>query len=220
MTFINSGGFSFDFGRARKSPASLAIIVLLSSAILSIASTAPAADQPKLPDQPKQTTTAENAPLIPRDVLFGNPDKAMARMSHDGKRLAYLAPVKTENGDVLNVFVGPLDNPSAAKPVTHEKDRPIEEYFWAYDNKHILYMMDDKGDENFHVYAVNLDTGKTADITPLDPKNATDEKGNKKKVRRNRRRQLALARGNYRRPQRPRPALSRSVPREYQHRRA
>ena len=27
------------------------------------------------------------APLIPRRVLFGNPEKAMARMSHDGKRL-------------------------------------------------------------------------------------------------------------------------------------
>src|SRR5690242_7995884 len=54
------------------------------------------------------------APLIPRRVLFGNPDKAMARMSHDGKQLAYLAPVD----DVLNVWVGPIDNPDAAKPVT------------------------------------------------------------------------------------------------------
>ena len=57
---------------------------------------------------------------------------------------------------------------SAAKPVTHEKDRPIGGYFWAYTNKHILYSQDDKGDENFHVYAVNLDTGETKDITPLD----------------------------------------------------
>jgi dipeptidyl aminopeptidase/acylaminoacyl peptidase len=113
------------------------------------------------------------APLIPRDVLFGNPDKAMARMSHDAKRLAYLAPVD----DVLNIFVGPLSDPSAAKPVTNEKDRPIEGYFWAYTNKHILYSKDDKGDENFHVYAVNLDTGETNDITPLseDEKKAGKE---------------------------------------------
>ena len=69
------------------------------------------------------------APLIPRDVLFGNPDKAMALMSHDGKRLAYLAPLKFEDGaDVLNVWVGPIDDPSAAKAVTHEKARPIEAY--------------------------------------------------------------------------------------------
>ncbi|HZZ27850.1 MAG TPA: S9 family peptidase [Pirellulales bacterium] len=124
------------------------------------------------------------APLIPRDVLFGNPDKAMARISHDGKRLAYLAPVKNDDGEgVLNVFVGTLENPDAAKAVTHEKDRPVEGYFWAYTNKHLLYAMDDKGDENFHVFAVNLDTGKVKDITPLDPANAVDEKGQKKKVR-------------------------------------
>ncbi len=33
-------------------------------------------------------------PLIPREVLFGNPDKAGARISPDGKRLSYLAPVE------------------------------------------------------------------------------------------------------------------------------
>ncbi len=115
------------------------------------------------------------APLIPRHVLFGNPEKAMARMSHDGKWLAYLAPVD----GVLNIWVGPIDDPSAAKPVTHEKHRPIEGYFWAYTNKHILYSQDDNGDENFHVYAVNLDTGETKDITPLEG----DAKGEKKKVR-------------------------------------
>ena len=95
----------------------------------------------------------------------------MARMSHDGKRLAYLAPVKNDAGEgVLNVFVGPIDNPAAAKPVTHEKDRPVAGYFWAYTNQHILYSQDNKGDENFHVYAVNVDTGETKDITPLDQK--------------------------------------------------
>src|SRR5262249_49713371 len=124
------------------------------------------------------------APLIPRDVLFGNPDKAMARMSHDGKRLAYLAPVKFEDGEeVLNVWVGTIDDPSAAKAVTHEKARPIEAYFWAYTNNHILYVQDDKGDENFHVYAVDLESGDTKDITPLDPDKATDKNGQKKKVR-------------------------------------
>ncbi len=41
-------------------------------------------------------------PLIPRDVLFGNPEKATPLISPDGKRMAYLAPVN----DVLNVWVG------------------------------------------------------------------------------------------------------------------
>ena len=30
-------------------------------------------------------------PLIPREVLFGNPGKAMPKVSHDGKQLAFLA---------------------------------------------------------------------------------------------------------------------------------
>jgi dipeptidyl aminopeptidase/acylaminoacyl peptidase len=144
------------------------------------AETNPPTDLPNA--QPVGTSTAAGvphpldqvAPLIPRRVLFGNPDKAMARMSHDGKRLAYLAPLKNDDGEgVLNVFVGPIDDPNAAKPVTHEKDRPVGGYFWAYTNQHILYSQDNKGDENFHVYAVNVDTGETKDITPLDQKSAT-----------------------------------------------
>ncbi|MCC7083967.1 MAG: S9 family peptidase [Pirellulales bacterium] len=111
------------------------------------------------------------APLIPRQVLFGNPDKQFARISHDGKQLAYMAPVD----GVMNVWVGPIDNPDAAKPVTQEKVRPIPGYFWAYTNTHILYAQDTGGDENFHVFAVNLATGKTTDITPLkDPSRKID----------------------------------------------
>ena len=37
--------------------------------------------------------------LIPREALFGNPEKAQPRLSPDGARLAYLAPVD----GVLNV---------------------------------------------------------------------------------------------------------------------
>jgi hypothetical protein len=111
------------------------------------------------------------APLIPRKVLFGNPEKAGARMSPDGKQLAYVAPVD----GVLNVWVGPIDNPDAAKPVTQEKSRPVHGFNWAYTNKHILYSQDSGGDENFHVFAVNLDTGVTTDITPLkDPSRKID----------------------------------------------
>ncbi len=100
--------------------------------------------------------------LIPREVLFGNPDKAAARISPDGKQLAFLAPVD----GVLNVWVGPLSDPSAAKPVTHDKKRGIRSYSWAYTNKHILYRQDADGDENWHVYKVDLEDGKTTDLTP------------------------------------------------------
>jgi dipeptidyl aminopeptidase/acylaminoacyl peptidase len=103
-------------------------------------------------------------PLIPRDVLFGNPDKASARISPNAKRLAYLAPVE----GVLNVWVGPASDPNAAKPVTQDKKRGIQSYFWAYTNDHIIYLQDTEGDENWRVYSVNLTTGKTKDLTPLE----------------------------------------------------
>lgn len=102
--------------------------------------------------------------LIPRTILFGNPDKAAARISPDGTRIAYLAPVD----GVLNVWVGPIDDPSAAKPVTEDKKRGIRSYFWAFTNDHIIYLQDVGGDEDWHVYSTNLKTNKTIDLTPLE----------------------------------------------------
>jgi dipeptidyl aminopeptidase/acylaminoacyl peptidase len=110
------------------------------------------------------TTLDVDAPLIPRAVLFGNPDKAAAQLSPDGKHLAYLAPV---NG-VLNVFVGPSDDITQAKPVTQDTKRGIRNYFWAYDNVHILYTQDLGGDENWKVYATEVATATTKDLTPFD----------------------------------------------------
>ena len=103
-------------------------------------------------------------PLIPRRVLFGNPDRTSPQISPDGARLAFLAPVD----GVLNVWVGPADDPSAASPVTEDRERGIRNYFWAYTSRHILYLQDKAGDEDWHVYAVDLDAGKTSDLTPLD----------------------------------------------------
>jgi dipeptidyl aminopeptidase/acylaminoacyl peptidase len=106
----------------------------------------------------------DNIPLIPRDVLFGNPRRAQARLSHDGKWISFQAPV---NG-VLNIWVAPAGDLSKAKAVTEEKIRPIPSHSWAYDNKHILYIQDKNGDENFHLYATDVVSGKTKDLTPIE----------------------------------------------------
>src|SRR5215467_5499845 len=82
-----------------------------------------------------ESNAMENTPLIPRDTLFGNPQRAQARLSPDGKWLSFVAPVE----GVLNVWVAPVDDPSKAEAVTHEKDRPITSHSWAFDSKHILY---------------------------------------------------------------------------------
>ena len=109
-------------------------------------------------------TAGKETKLIPREVLFGNPTKARARISPDGRHLAYLAPVN----NVLNVFVGPADDPDAAKAITDDKNRGIRNFFWAYTSEHILYTQDKDGDENNHVYSVNVKTAETKNLTPLD----------------------------------------------------
>jgi len=102
-------------------------------------------------------------PLIPREALFGNPVKAGGKLSPDGKWLSWLAPV---NG-VMNIWVAPLGNPAAAKPITADKTRPIRQYFWAPDSKNVLYIQDKGGDENFLLYAVDPVTGAERNLTPF-----------------------------------------------------
>ena len=102
--------------------------------------------------------------LIPREVLFGNPDRTSIQLSPDGATIAYLAPVD----GVLNVWVGPADDPAGVKPVTKDTGRGIRFYGWAYSNDRILYIQDKDGDENWHLYGVDLSTTETRDLTPVE----------------------------------------------------
>ena len=114
-------------------------------------------------DAPAQGAAWMKTPVIDRKLLFSNPDKAAARVSPDGKHLAFLAPVD----GVLNIWVGPADNLDEAKPVTKDKYRGIHAYSWAYNNTYLLYTQDVGGDEDFHVYAVDVAQGSIQDLTPL-----------------------------------------------------
>jgi dipeptidyl aminopeptidase/acylaminoacyl peptidase len=102
-------------------------------------------------------------PLVPRDVLFGNPERTSPRISPDGTRLAYIAPVD----GVLNVWVGEVGSDDF-RPVTKDTERGIRAYFWAHDNRHLLYVQDKGGDENWRLYDVDLTTGNTRDLTPFE----------------------------------------------------
>jgi dipeptidyl aminopeptidase/acylaminoacyl peptidase len=112
---------------------------------------------------PARAEDLNAVPLIPRQELFGNPEKIAAEISPDGKRIAWLAPV---NG-VLNVWVAPVDNLQAAAPITDDKRRGIRSYLWAYDAVHLVYIQDQGGDENWHVYAVDVANRTTKDLTPF-----------------------------------------------------
>ncbi|MDO8587219.1 MAG: S9 family peptidase [Armatimonadota bacterium] len=105
----------------------------------------------------------DSVPLIPREEIFGNPEKANPRLSPDGTRLAYLAP----DEGVLNIWlrtVGEEDD----RPITRERERAIHVFSWAYDERHILYVQDRDGDENYHLYAVDLETDVICDLTQYE----------------------------------------------------
>lgn len=92
------------------------------------------------------------APLIDRDVIFGNPEIAAAELSPDGRFIAFLKPWK----DTRNVYVKGVSEPfSAARLLTTEAKRPVAGYLWTRDSKYILYAKDNDGDENFNVFAVD-----------------------------------------------------------------
>jgi len=106
---------------------------------------------------------AASPPLIPRELLFGNPERAQGRISPDGLRMSYLAP----KDGVLNVWVKTIGK-NDDKVVTDDKLRGIRIHSWALDNKHILYLQDQGGNENWHIYSVDLATGDQRDLTPYE----------------------------------------------------
>jgi dipeptidyl aminopeptidase/acylaminoacyl peptidase len=109
-------------------------------------------------------TMREATALIPRTILFGNPDRTHARISPDGQYLAWSAPLD----GLLNVFVAPRDDIAKARPVTHERERPVPDFYWSPDSSMILYGKDLAGDENHHVMCVRLDGGEARDLTPFE----------------------------------------------------
>ena len=94
--------------------------------------------------------------LIPRKVLFGNPERTSVKLSHDGAHISYLAPVD----GVMNVWVGPVDAIEEARPVTEDKGRGGQDHFWTYNPRYVMYLQDRDGDENWHAYVVNVETGR------------------------------------------------------------
>ena len=107
---------------------------------------------------------AQPPPLIPRDTLLGNPERANPHIAPDGKRLAWLAP---DEHEILQVWVQTVGRHDA-RVVTADKSRGIQSYGWAFDSKTILYAQDAAGDENFHLFAVDLDSHNVRDLTPWE----------------------------------------------------
>ncbi|MBQ0934350.1 alpha/beta hydrolase family protein [Ideonella paludis] len=108
--------------------------------------------------------------VVPLRDFFANPAQAFFRISDDGRWLSWMQPAVGEGGSTprMNIFVQALEGskPTASpKQMTRESARDINNYFWKGGST-LLYQKDFGGDENFHVVAVDVATGKVVDLTP------------------------------------------------------
>lgn len=101
-------------------------------------------------------------PLIPREVLFGNPDFSQLQLSPDGKYVSYLAP----HHGVMNIWVQEFGKPETARAVTHDKKQGYQGYHWTYAPATLLFSQDRDGDENFGIYTLNVENNELSEILP------------------------------------------------------
>jgi len=85
------------------------------------------------------------------------------RISRDGTRIAFLAPVD----GVLNLWIGPIERIEEARPVTTATDRNLGLWIvWMHDNRHVLFFRDKAGDENWCAFAIDVESGEVRALTP------------------------------------------------------
>jgi dipeptidyl aminopeptidase/acylaminoacyl peptidase len=100
--------------------------------------------------------------LIPMKDFFRNPESAGFGLSPDGRHLAFLKPWENR----LNVHVQKIGEEEVTR-ITGATERDIADYFWANNNR-IGYVQDTAGDENFRLYAVNIDGSDLKELTPFE----------------------------------------------------
>jgi len=102
--------------------------------------------------------------VIPRALLFGNPQRAAANLSPDGQCLSWAA---AGPGGRMNVWVAPSNDLALARQLTDDPHRGVTGHFWTYDSAHILFSRDRDGDENHQLYAIHVGSGEQRCLTPF-----------------------------------------------------
>jgi dipeptidyl aminopeptidase/acylaminoacyl peptidase len=103
-------------------------------------------------------------PIIPRAKLFGNPFRSNCQISPDGRWLSWLAPRE----GVLNIWVAPLGDIAASRVITNDRKRGIRFHAWMPSSTHLIYGQDEGGNEDWHIYVVDLTGEEARDLTPLE----------------------------------------------------
>ena len=104
-------------------------------------------------------------PIIPLENFFKNPEKSSFQISPNGQFISYMKPWE-EGNRRMNVYVKPFDSEEEIR-ITNAKKRSLYGYFWLNNNR-IAYVQDKGGDENIHIYAVDIDGSNDIDLTPFE----------------------------------------------------
>ena len=104
-------------------------------------------------------------PIIPLENFFKNPEKSSFQISPNGQFISYMKPWE-EGNRRMNVYVKPFDSEKEIR-ITNAKKRSLYGYFWLNNNR-IAYVQDKGGDENIHIYAVDIDGSNDIDLTPFE----------------------------------------------------
>lgn len=107
--------------------------------------------------------TCEDVELIPREIFFVQGATKSVKISPDGKRISFLKPYE----GISNIWIQNSNDQEEAIVVT-KSPYPIRRYYWAQNNEQILFLRDFGGDENYHLYSLDLKNLKTIDLTPYD----------------------------------------------------
>lgn len=110
------------------------------------------------------TSNSQLSPLIKRKTLFGNPERTNPRLSPDGKYVAYMAP---DNTNVLQIWLRTIGLEGDCQLTDDPKGGYILNFCWTYQPKTLIYFQDLDGDENWHIYSVNIESKIVRNLTPF-----------------------------------------------------
>lgn len=117
----------------------------------------------KNPAPEKEVDMQKNENLIPLEDFFRNPASSAYKLSPNGEYMAYLAPYENRK----NIFVQDVAQKQAPLRLTKVTDRDLSGFFWA-NNDRLVYVRDQGGDENFHLFSVDRAGQEEVDLTPFD----------------------------------------------------
>ncbi|NBG66193.1 S9 family peptidase [Acidiluteibacter ferrifornacis] len=148
-------------------------IILTSMALMLICSIHAQTDESKMKGDPKLVSTPEElGALAAKETgkykysvadYFKKPNQSSFQFSPDGKYVSYKQ--REENGKV-HVYTKNTITDEVVR-VIEEKDELIRGYGWANETR-LIYIMDKGGDENYHLFAVDIDGKNQVELTPYE----------------------------------------------------